>query len=1180
MKNVINLTIKMLLVLIFISANNSLWAAHIIGAEVSYKHISGSEYQFTLKVFRDCNECKFNGNGGGSSTKNCNEVPDLKIRGALNSGYSNVEFGDVQMVRTKITDLTPACYGVSGTCSNNSGILFGYEMHEFEGTFNFNDLLLSGKCEFDVSISMSSRNSNINSMMAEQNFFNYTYLNLCKGEINQSTEFKSSPVFALMQNQPNAIALGIINNDKDSLSFKLKPALVNRNQNVVYALGKTYSQPFTPYCPNFPICTPNPVAAQPEGFFVSNATGDIVFTPTVLNEGGVTVVECEEWKLNTDGTRYLAGVTRRDIYSEVIINSNNLPRLKFNEIKIDLCEGEVFNYKINIEDPRSFPANSDSVTVKVISSLSGLLLQKDVFNTPPYNFYMLQLGNTLNLKGKHYITIVASDNNCPVRGVISKTIVLNFKEKQNFSYTYRTRNCGLLQVDSKLKNPEIRWVLYDMGMNELKKQVGVGFTHQLSSGGKYILKAVLDPTATQCGVNRLDTITVNNFQKPVFEMGPDVLVCKGEKVNITPSKLTTFDLYKIIYNNQAIIFPLDYTAVNNKRLGFRAIQDDGCYTDAYLNVNIYPELIIGTRVDTICSNFTGLFDVDNLLLLDRSKASKIDIACLDNSVELTKVDALNWQLKITTPKTVNLNFNASITDVNGCKYTKSFNLAMIEPLPITLKLPAELCKNSTALELPVNKNGVWQCISHPASLNNGKLIIANDMVGPVKLVYTENNQCINSKSYEIELNDSTTITMLLGKSKTVCENSQPIALMAEPSGGEWQGSFTSQNIFNPESAKNTTNELTYKYTNQKGCVSIDRMTIVVVGLPTLSVDSKSSEICVGDELAISATTDNSGLSGYWFSTGEGRFDQPDHLKSNYFPSQNDVNSPSIRISYTLQTNSVCGNVTEGIDIAVKAGPTGTIVKDYPVAQCEPASLRFKTNFQGIDKQLWYINDSLVESYIYTNDLESTLGAGYYIIKTEVFNSLCKAVALSDTIEIYSRPVTRFAANPQQKISREYPRIYLKEMTKNRTPFTTQWYYNNLPISQDKEVYYNVESESDTFSIKLINYSIAGGCADSLTKLFIFNPINQLYVPNVFTPDAKGPEENNEFKIKGPAMNYFYIEIFNKWGEKVFYSKDMNISWDGTCGGKLCIQGVYYYKINSTDANGVSRDYSGTVTLIR
>ena len=46
------------------------------------------------------------------------------------------------------------------------------------------------------------------------------------------------------------------------------------------------------------------------------------------------------------------------------------------------------------------------------------------------------------------------------------------------------------------------------------------------------------------------------------------------------------------------------------------------------------------------------------------------------------------------------------------------------------------------------------------------------------------------------------------------------------------------------------------------------------------------------------------------------------------------------------------------------------------------------------------------------------------------------------------------------------------------------------------------------------------------------------------------------------------------------STNMNEVWDGTYKNDNCMTGTYFYKIITTDYEGISRDYSGTITLIR
>jgi gliding motility-associated-like protein len=57
-------------------------------------------------------------------------------------------------------------------------------------------------------------------------------------------------------------------------------------------------------------------------------------------------------------------------------------------------------------------------------------------------------------------------------------------------------------------------------------------------------------------------------------------------------------------------------------------------------------------------------------------------------------------------------------------------------------------------------------------------------------------------------------------------------------------------------------------------------------------------------------------------------------------------------------------------------------------------------------------------------------------------------------------------------------------------------------------------------------------------------------------------------------------VFNRWGEEVFYTNNVDNSWDGTIEGKEAPLEVYVWKIHLFDQTGEPRTYRGRVTLFR
>jgi gliding motility-associated-like protein len=1157
-----------------------IYATHIAGAEIYYEHITGNKYKFKLKVYRDCKECKFNNVGGGDNTSSCNEVPNLLIKGAYVSNYSSSSFGSIDITRTSITDITNTCYTGVSKCRPSSNSQYGFELHQFEGVYDFSDLINQGYCQFDVSIGMSSRNININTQRSEQNFYNYAYINLCEGIINQSTEFSSWPQFIRPVNQVNCEALGIVNRDNDSLVFSLKPALVTRNIAVSYATNKNYNYPFDFYCSGVYPCQAKINQTIAEGFYCSPSTGDVIFTPTIANQGGVVVVECEEWKKNSNGQYYLAGVTRRDIYSEIINSNNNLPRFNNQLNYIQICEGEI-NQGIDIplEDMQSLGSAPDTLIASIQSNLPNVQLIKKSINTAPYFSYSISFGNVQGYTGNNYVTIYVNDNHCNIRGSASKTYIVNVLKSKNFNFNRTVRNCGVLESSIANNNiTSVYWTLMDANGIELKQDYSKRFSYQLPKGGKYIMKTYLPAEQGFCEHMKLDTFVVEEFSKPKLELGDEVTVCKGTDLEFNPIQLETYDNYKILVNGVLNSLPVKVRVDQNSNYIVKVLQENGCSVEDVKKVAIFPELSRNYKNDTICTNVVfpmrlkyPQLDTNKIQFLKLSSSST-DIILFNNGYQ--------WNFQSNQLKPGLKNIQVKITDKNACEYNDSYTIQVLKPDSIDLRLPQTMCENSEPLQLPTRDKGVWKCDNQQSLIKNNFLSFIQSQSDTIHLTYTENRRCVNTKNYKILLIDTTPITFQYEDVMKICENLSPFELEASPAGGTWSGIHVTNNQYDASMGVGAINTITYSLTNIKGCVSKASFDIEVEKEPKIELTSSKQRICFGDVLGLEAQVDDASLNGYWFTDGAGQFENSGDLKTNYFPNQFDISMPILTFTYTVQTNNACGNVSSNIQVIVRDGQVGEIINNYPKEICEPAQIEFSTNYKRLERQEWYINDSLSEVFDYNFQFVPVLKAGEYVIKTKVRDSTCEAMSISQLIKVYPRPKVSFFSSPSGRISREYPRLYLKDQSYSKYGYRNVWYLNGDSISGNKEINYKIDVESDSFSIKLIAISYKQGCKDSMIQNFVFIPITQLFIPDAFSPDLKGPSENNSFKVYGPAMKVFNIEIFNKFGEKVFASDNMEDVWDGTYKGEMCMNGVYFYKVISEDFDGVSRDYSGTVTLIR
>ena len=71
-----------------------------------------------------------------------------------------------------------------------------------------------------------------------------------------------------------------------------------------------------------------------------------------------------------------------------------------------------------------------------------------------------------------------------------------------------------------------------------------------------------------------------------------------------------------------------------------------------------------------------------------------------------------------------------------------------------------------------------------------------------------------------------------------------------------------------------------------------------------------------------------------------------------------------------------------------------------------------------------------------------------------------------------------------------------------------------------------------------------------------------------------------FLAEGGNIKIFEMTIYNRWGELIFTSNDLDFGWDGTYDGKECQDGTYVWKIKLTDFTNEEHDHVGHVNLLR
>jgi gliding motility-associated-like protein len=182
----------------------------------------------------------------------------------------------------------------------------------------------------------------------------------------------------------------------------------------------------------------------------------------------------------------------------------------------------------------------------------------------------------------------------------------------------------------------------------------------------------------------------------------------------------------------------------------------------------------------------------------------------------------------------------------------------------------------------------------------------------------------------------------------------------------------------------------------------------------------------------------------------------------------------------------------------------------------------------------------------------------------------------DIVNVNPSPTAGFTVNPTEV-----------DVCNNKVTFTNQSIgATEYAYLIDHNSYY---TEAPNFEYGYLNYgpdypqltvTNAFGCKDSMLLSVMVFPFS-LYVPNTFIPDEDGKNDLFIAETSFEILDWDF-KVFNRWGECVFITENVEEGWDGMYNGKPCQDGVYTYKIRYRSCYQPSawQMISGSVRLLR
>jgi gliding motility-associated-like protein len=411
-----------------------------------------------------------------------------------------------------------------------------------------------------------------------------------------------------------------------------------------------------------------------------------------------------------------------------------------------------------------------------------------------------------------------------------------------------------------------------------------------------------------------------------------------------------------------------------------------------------------------------------------------------------------------------------------------------------------------------------------------------------------------AKSTTFNLDYTSTVIVKIDSVPPFCTlSAAPINLTVTPTGGRFKGKgITDPNTgtFSPSTAGVGKHEITYEVAQNGSCPSItDKRIISVSDLkPVITTNTGKNQFCKGDIATLSVL---SGMKKYqWLLAGNpvGTLEKLDVGAGGDFQIKITdsegcfATSPIVKIEFFAASSvsidsipSICG--TDSPLVPLKGSPSGGA---FTINGVFATTFDYKKLGFGKHKVLYTLNGSLpclqgsAEQEVLIQDYpKPDLGPDILLGKGN-------SVTLKGAVEggsTYSWIPTTNLDNPDSP---------------------------NPVANPDKSTEYVLTVKSSL------------GCkGEAKVNIVVYQPV---YIPTAFTPNSDG--NNDLWELKGlEVYPNPEVQIFNRWGNMVFYSKGNYTPFDGTDSNKALPEGMYVYKINPFP-DRPDFQYKGTFMLFR
>ncbi|MBE7179288.1 MAG: gliding motility-associated C-terminal domain-containing protein, partial [Mucilaginibacter polytrichastri] len=186
------------------------------------------------------------------------------------------------------------------------------------------------------------------------------------------------------------------------------------------------------------------------------------------------------------------------------------------------------------------------------------------------------------------------------------------------------------------------------------------------------------------------------------------------------------------------------------------------------------------------------------------------------------------------------------------------------------------------------------------------------------------------------------------------------------------------------------------------------------------------------------------------------------------------------------------------------------------------------------------------------------------------------VAVINVPAIIPMPKPAFTTTPPIPAKLGAP-VTVKFQNKTTEADTYLWDFGDGSTSTEVNPEHTYTEKGD-FTVKLTATKQDYCVASTLQGTLVVRLGMTAFVPNTFTPNADGV--NDELVVTITNLNNYHINIYNRYGTKLFESRNIFDNWKGTYRNEPVPVGVYFYVIDGVNLDGEKVQKTGSLTVLR